>query len=126
MYLRFVVAKRGGNSASRLGIIHAIDELLGEGQLEEYEQDAVTAALWWLNKYLPVPTGVRRPGTGRAISWFKDDAEEPIQQMWVIVAALREHGVAVEVVRTSNPGRILYQDEFQVFAVPPKDRNASA
>ncbi len=125
MYLRFVVKKRGAVSGSRLGVVHAASELQEANQLEEHEDQVIRDSFAWLNKNLPIPTRVEAPGRRRAISWFKDDAEEPIAQMWSIVWILREHGVRVDVVKTSNPGRILYEDQWQVFALPLRDRNAS-
>jgi hypothetical protein len=100
--------------------------VLGEGRLEIYEEEILKSAFAWLNKNLPTPTKVVESGKNHAISWFKDSANEPIERMWSIVAVLRENGILVDVVRTSNPGRILYEDEWQVFAAPMKDRNPSA
>ncbi len=34
--------------------------------------------------------------------------------MWEIVALLREHGVAVRFLRSKNPGKVLYEDDFQI------------
>jgi hypothetical protein len=33
--------------------------------------------------------------------------------------------VLVEMVKTANPGRVIYEDEWQVVAIPMRDRNAS-
>ena len=126
VFLRFIVDNRDSHSGSRLGVIRAADVVLGEGRLEIYEEEILKSAFAWLNKNLPTPTKVMESGKNHAISWFKDSANEPIERMWSIVAVLRENGILVDVVRTSNPGRILYEDEWQVFAAPMKDRNPSA
>lgn len=126
MYVRFVVDKPTKNARSRLGIIHAADQLRYEGRLDAHEENVLADALKWLAKNLAVPSGINSPGRRVAISWFKDTATDAIDQMWSIASILREHGLFVEVVRTDNPGKILYQDDQQVFAVPLKDRNASA
>ena len=126
MYVRFVVSSRGEESGSRLGVVHAVERLLDDGLLEAYEATVVKDAFAWLDRHLPVPTGAKRKGRARAISWFKDSAAQAIEQMWSMVSILREHGVSVEVVRTANAGGVLYEDEWQVFAVPLKDRNASS
>jgi len=34
--------------------------------------------------------------------------------MWEIVTLLQEHGIAVRVLRSRNPGKILYDDEYQI------------
>jgi len=50
-----------------------------------------------------------------AVAWFRDDAGEPVAKMWNIVALLREHGVDVRVLRSANPGRVVYEDRVQVL-----------
>ena len=49
-----------------------------------------------------------------AVSWFKDTAEPSIKKMWEIVALLKEHGIAVRLLRSKNPGKIVYEDDFQI------------
>jgi hypothetical protein len=34
--------------------------------------------------------------------------------MWEIASLLKDHGVPVRLLRSSNPGRILYQDSYQI------------
>jgi hypothetical protein len=36
--------------------------------------------------------------------------------MWELVALLREHGEPVRFVRSTEPGRILYSDDWQIVA----------
>jgi len=49
------------------------------------------------------------------VSWFKDDAKKlPIRKMWEIVTLLKEHGIAVRVLRSRKPGKILYEDDYQI------------
>jgi hypothetical protein len=49
-----------------------------------------------------------------AVTSFRDDAGEPIKKIWEIASLLKEHGVAVRVLRSANPGKILYQDACQI------------
>ena len=44
---------------------------------------------------------------------------EPIRRMWDIVAILREHGVAARMVTAEKPGKIVYEDRYQVVAETP-------
>ncbi len=44
----------------------------------------------------------------RAISWFKPDAEVDL------------HGYHVEVLRTTEPGTVVFEDGWQVIAKPGK------
>ena len=126
MYLRFVVAEQSQNANARLGIIHAAEYLREDGLLESYEEEQLLEIFEWFNSNIPVPEGVRTSGRRVAVSWFRESAQAAISRMWSIVAILRDHGQYVEVVSSENPGKILYEDEFQVFAVPHRDRNRSA
>lgn len=38
--------------------------------------------------------------------------------MWALARVLRTHGVAIKMLKTSRPGYIVYEDEFQVCAEP--------
>ena len=125
MFIRFVVTRRDGKSGSLRGVIRAAHDLLCEGDLLRHEEETVNGAFDWLNRNLPIPPALSRPGGGNAISWFRASANDPISRMWDLVAVLREHGVPVEVVKTDNPGRVIYEDEWQVVATPLRDRNPS-
>jgi hypothetical protein len=53
-----------------------------------------------------------------AISWFKPGAREHISKMRELAALLQAHGLAVQQVHTTRPGYVVYEDEFQVTAIP--------
>ena len=44
----------------------------------------------------------------------KDDTAEPIKKMWELSALLKQHGVPVRMLRSAHPGKILYEDAFQI------------
>ena len=60
----------------------------------------------------------RRGAAPRAICWYKDSATEHVRRMWALARVLRTHGVAIKMLKTSRPGYIVYEDEFQVCAEP--------
>jgi hypothetical protein len=70
--------------------------------------------LQWFNRHLPFPRRV----TPDMIFWFRPEARECASRVWQLVHLLREHGVTVQTMRTTRPGRIVYSDEMQVGAVP--------
>lgn len=53
-----------------------------------------------------------------ARSWFKADARALIAMMREYTALLDRYGVPWTELRTSTPGRIVYEDDVQVVAVP--------
>jgi len=41
-----------------------------------------------------------------------------------LIALLDNHGVRVEMIKTTRPGYVIYEDNFQIVAVPFTDRDA--
>ena len=125
MYIRFVVHQKHYESERRTGLFHATGYLKDEGKLSQYEEDHINEVKEWFNKYLNRPTSFskakRSNPSKRALSWYKDKAQEHINKMWEMVAILEDHGINVEVLKTDNPGYIVYEDEFQVVAEPFKE-----
>jgi hypothetical protein len=38
--------------------------------------------------------------------------------VWPLIAILRDHEIQVQMIRTTDPGIIVYRDEHQIAAVP--------
>ncbi len=72
-----------------------------------------------LNPVLPL-LRLAEPGNGRAICWFKDTAGTPLEKAWEVVSLLCERGVPIEMIKSENPGKIIYEDEWRVAAKPRK------
>ena len=49
-----------------------------------------------------------------SVSWFRDNAGEPIRRMWEIAHLLKEHGVPIRMLRSASPGKVLYEDSYQI------------
>jgi hypothetical protein len=82
--------------------------------LEEHQLVWLEETYAWLNEHLPCPPFSTSRWSRDAVTWFKDNAGDPIKRMWEIVMLLREHGVPVRLLRSKNPGKVLYEDEYQV------------
>jgi hypothetical protein len=76
----------------------------------------------WFDAHLRSPPSFVKPRRGvprsKAISWFKDRARTHISQLRKIIAVLEAHGLSVDKVRTEKPGYLVYEDAYQVWAVP--------
>jgi hypothetical protein len=124
MFLRFVVGTEAENAYWLTGLFTVARKLRDEGQLYAYESDWLEEIFEWFNAHLPCPPFDRKRRSGEwtadAVSWFRDDAGEPVKHMWELVALLQEHGVQVRVVKTDKPGKIVYADECQVVAETPR------
>jgi hypothetical protein len=126
MYLRFVVGADSEDERWLTGVITAARILRDEGRLEPYQVDVANATFDWFNENILCPPFQANRGSGKwtddAVAWFRPEAGDAIQRMWDLVAILRDHGVPIRVLRTANPGMIVYRDEHQVVAETPKRR----
>jgi hypothetical protein len=120
MFVRFVVGTDAENAAWLTGVITEARLLRDAGELYDYESERLEAIYDWFNEHLPCPPFGKKRRSGEwsqnAVCWFRTGAKGPIERMWDIVAILREHGVVVRMITTEKPGKIVYEDEFQVVA----------
>jgi hypothetical protein len=124
MYLRFVVPDIDEDSDMELGVFHAVRNLREEGKLYRYEEERHDLIRQWFNENLEKPTRFtaskppfyRKPN--KAISWFKDSANEHLNYVRELVAILQNHGVIVQLLKTDSVGYVVYEDEYQIVAEP--------
>ena len=116
MFLRFGVTQIDDDSQQPQGLFMAAHELLDSGDLARDEGLQLREVLIWFNKNLPSP----RIGRTRAIFWFKSETKACIDRMWDLVNLLRLHGYLIEIKKYRELGNIVYEDDFQVAAVPSK------
>lgn len=120
MFLRFVVRRHDEDSRSFTGLFTLAYELHESHELRDYEDVRLGQFLEWMRVNLTAPDCLEAPGNERAICWFKDTAATPLEWMWEAVSFLRERGEAIEMIKTDDPGTIIYEDEWQVAAKPRK------
>ena len=123
MFLRFVAGTEAENPYWLDGIFTVAQSVCDEGNLHAYEVAFLEEVFTWFKANLPCPPfrDMHRAGrwTKDAVSWFRDDAGEPLARMWNLVALLDEQGTPVRMVCAHNPGPIVYRDRFQVVAETP-------
>jgi hypothetical protein len=123
-YLRFVVPDIHESSGKELGVFHAVLDLREAGKLDEHEEKLHDLTRQWFNENLEKPTRFtaskapfyRKPN--KAISWFKVSAEEHLAHIRDLVAILKNHGIAVRMLKTGRVGYVVYEDEYQIVAEP--------
>jgi hypothetical protein len=127
MFLRFVTAELDDESHQELGIFHAARKLRDSGSLSHAEESLLQEIRDWFNNNLEKPkrfTSAKPPYYRKrqnGISWFKDSAQEHIRRMREIMVLLGHNDVHVRMIKTTRPGYVLYEDEFQIVAVPFAD-----
>ena len=119
-FVRFVVGVRSEPVHALTGVFAISRELLDADRLESWEADRLREIYRWFNENLPCPPFRAKLDGGEwtsdAVAWYRHDAIWMIRRMWEIVALLREHDEPVRFVRSEEPGRILYSDDWQIVA----------
>lgn len=114
MFIRFVVGGDDEHHKLLTGLVTEARLLRDKGELEGYEEKQLDEIYAWLNSHLPCPPYSKSKWSRDAAAWFKHTAKASILRMRSLAILLESHGKQVRVLRSSNPGKILYEDAFQV------------
>ena len=111
--------ERGGFS----GVFGLVNRLAFAGELSAEEDRFRRVNNHWYDAAYPNPSDVDpavydHELNPRAAAWFKITAGHLLERVDGYLAILDRHGVGYEVVRSDRPGRIIYEDPYQVVAVP--------
>ncbi|MGO4145256.1 hypothetical protein AB4Y77_09250 [Paenarthrobacter sp. YAF11_1] len=106
-----------------VGIFGLANGLAKTGKLcDEDHRWWQTANAWYDAAYpdpnLADPTVYDRTINPHAQAWFKTSAAHLLKRIPGYVDLLDRYGVKWEEVRSSDPGRVLYEDDVQVVVVP--------
>ena len=125
IYIRLVVAKNHTDSGRNMGLFMAMQELREKNELYDYEEDLVNELHHWFDIYLEAPpvqsSESNYYNTPMAISWFKSSAKKHISKMREFGYILEAHGIYVDEIKTERPGKVLYEDSYQIAAIPFQD-----
>ncbi|MGW7085318.1 hypothetical protein ACWGH2_17760 [Streptomyces sp. NPDC054871] len=105
------------------GVFVLVNGLAREGKLTPEQERFRRVNNDWYDAAYPTPSKVDptvydpdvTPG---AVAWFKVTATHLIERLPGYLEILDAHGIECRVVRSSDPGRVVYEDEFQVVVVP--------
>lgn len=123
MYIRFVSPLRGSRRGVHYGLFQAI---IAARELDDYPswlRNEVEREFDWFKHTLPSPHEKHFPDIyvrARAdhICWFHSEANEMIKRAHGIRLLLRECGLSISILKTIDPGRIVYSDAYQIVARP--------
>jgi hypothetical protein len=122
MYLRFETHLIDRRSNQRQGIFQAAGELIENADLTKGDHQLFKSALSWFNQNVHIPACLNTRENRRAVCWFKGSGNDAIKRVWDLVALLKEQGVAVRIIQKRELGKILYDDKWQVVALPKRKR----
>jgi hypothetical protein len=113
-YVRLAVPAWHWDTGRGQGIFSIAGLVQERMRLTEAQQQALASSLRWFNRRLSVPD----LGDRRAIFWFKFRAVECRRRVMQLARQLGALGIAIELSETIEPGRIVYEDEWQIAAIP--------
>ena len=114
LFIRFVVGGDDEHHRLLTGLITEARLLRDRGELASYEEEWLEETYEWFNQNLPCPPFSTQRWSSDVASWFKDSAKESIQKMRELSVLLETHGLQVRMLRSENPGLVLYEDQYQV------------
>jgi hypothetical protein len=122
MFIRFVCGEIDDRSRLAGGLFCAVTQLKEAHYLPKYELDAVEEIVIWFNRHLASPFDYlpEHPWYDPAISWFKSSASEYLARSWELVTILERNDILIWTIKSHRAGRIYYEDEAQVFALPDR------
>jgi hypothetical protein len=101
--------------------------LRDSGLLSQQDEETLEDIRDWFNDNLSKPakfTNAKPPHYRKrknGISWFKASAKNHIGKIREIIAVLESYDVSVRMIKTDRPGYVVYEDQFQIVAVPFAD-----
>ncbi|OXY90602.1 hypothetical protein [Streptomyces sp. 2R] len=105
------------------GVFGLINTLAREGRLTAEQEAFRRSNNSWYNAAYTDPSTVDptvydheiNPG---AAAWFKPTATHLLERVPGYLQVLTAHGVECQLVRSADPGRVIYEDDVQVVVVP--------
>jgi hypothetical protein len=119
------------DSGVHLGVFRLLNVLGWNGELSDEDDAYRQRQNEWFENAFPDPSTVDSAayacdGKPGATAWFKAETPEHlVQALRRHLEILDEHGVAWERLESSDPGRIVYEDEWQVIVRPSTKPNTA-
>src|SRR5687767_7036054 len=114
MFIRLVVGGDDESHRHLSGLVSEAKILRRSGVLAQHEEEILQEHYDWLNANLPCPPYSTSSWPKTVAAWFRDSAHEPIRRLRAIGSMLEDHGLQVRMLRSKNPGKIYYEDAFQI------------
>ena len=127
--VRFVIAELDPDSRQPTGVFQAAYRLRRSSSIPPQTRQDLKEHIEWFKLHLPEPERfvlTRSKGFYRrkpvAVSWFKAEATEFIARAETLGRIVEAHGFPVQRLTTTHPGYVVYEDAYQVVALPFRDR----
>lgn len=121
-YVRFQSTAQNGRGYFT-GVFGLVNGLARDGKLTAEQERFRRTNNDWYDAAYPDPSSVDptvydrelHPG---AAAWFKCTSRDLIKRVDGYLEIVAAHGIGCRMMRSSDPGRIVYEDEYQIVVVP--------
>ncbi|MFI7453524.1 hypothetical protein ACIBQX_38960 [Nonomuraea sp. NPDC049714] len=108
-----------GRVGVEVGIFVAVDHLRRKSLLTPEEEELYFDIDDWFREHLPEPPFYADGNSIGAVTWFKRAAADAmLARLEPLRDLLTVYGVRCDLVRASDPGTLVYEDEYQVGVIP--------
>jgi hypothetical protein len=108
-----------GRVGVEVGIFVAVDHLRRKSLLTPEEEELYFDIDDWFREHLPAPPFYADGNSIGAVTWFKRaTAGAMLARLEPLRDLLTVYGVRCDLVRASDPGTLVYEDEYQVGVIP--------
>ena len=116
-YVR-VQVRYSGKTGKPVGIFAAVCHLQDAGKLTETEKKLYADIEAWFEEHLPNPPFYENGNPDQAITFFKNNKTvHMLEKLLPLLQLLDKNTVPYDVVYTNFPGKIIYEDDYQVAVV---------
>lgn len=118
-YFRFCADYVSPYTRERYGIFIAVWHLVRDKKISAEDEASYWQAREWFETHLPIPPYHQNGNPDKAITWFKESAMNSlvVQKLVIYRDIAARHGTEIELVSTDSPGRVIYEDEYQIATV---------
>lgn len=107
-----------GRTGVGVGIFVAVDHLRRTGRLSDDEILVYALTDEWFQQNLPNPPFYEDGNSIGAVTWFRETNGDMINRLRPLLSILDSKKVSWERSVSADPGRVIYEDQWQVGAIP--------
>lgn len=118
MFIKYIPLTLDATENEEKGFLDLARFLSDTGGLSEDNYQTLHSHLNWVDSHVPKPPQRQQyQEEDLAITWWKLHPEL-YTRLNDVKKILEAHDVWIEVMQTENPGKIVYEDDYQVIALP--------
>ncbi|MDI2036358.1 hypothetical protein [Paenarthrobacter nitroguajacolicus] len=108
-----------GRTGVAVGVFVAVDHLRRAGKLSEQEIVLYAMTDVWFQENLPNPPFYDDGNSIGAVTWFRDTSDSMTGRLQPLLSILDSNDVTWQRSVSDDPGRIVYEDQWQIGVIPP-------